>query len=90
MERGTFSSDVMLDFLKGIKGKYQTGGIWISKRLGRRWSFYIGFEPELTSPPCFLEIDNDFALFCEDDTLLRKDWELIRTKLREMLYESRT
>ena len=90
MEKGTFSSENIVDFLREIKSKYKTGGVWISRKLGKRWSFLVGVEPEGTSPPCFLEINGDFALFCEDGELLKRDWDSVKRKLQEMLYADRT
>ncbi|MDI6850508.1 MAG: hypothetical protein QMD82_01025 [bacterium] len=90
MEREIFSSKEVLDFLREIKSKYKTGGIWVSRKLGRRWSFLLGFEPEQTSPPYFLEIDSNFALFCENEKLLKEAWDSIKVRLKEMLHEGRT
>ncbi len=88
MGNGISSSDRIRDFLRDLSRKYSTGGIWISKRLGRRWSFWCGLEPELLLPPQMLIIDEDYALFCENKELIEKDWEEIRKELRTLLKES--
>ncbi len=74
--------DVLQDYLKHLKEKYKTGGIWIAKRMGRRISFYVGFEPEFLKPPEKFFINKEFLLFCENPIKMKKDIEKVISELK--------
>lgn len=88
MEKETCTSKKLLKFLQEIKEIYDTGGVWISQKMGRRWSFYCGIEPFLLLPPASFPLDDRFALFCEKPDNIKKDIENIKIKLKELLYEN--
>jgi len=88
MEKGTSSSDKLLNFLKSLEERYETGGIWIAKKLGRRWSFFCGIQPKLFLPPTSFPLDEKYALFCENPELLERDLEEVKKTLLELLYEN--
>jgi len=88
MEKETCTSKKLMKFLEEIKKKYDTGGVWISEKMGRRWSFYCGIQPFLLLPPASFLLDDRFALFCEKPENLKRDIENIRAKLKELLYEN--
>jgi len=88
MEKETCTSEKLVKFLEEIKNRYDTGGIWISEKMGRRWSFYCGIRPILLFPPVSFSLDERFALFCEKPENLKKDIEKIKAKLKELLYEN--
>jgi len=87
MEKETCTSKKLVKFLGEIKERYDTGGVWISEKMGRRWSFYCGIQPFLLLPPASFPLDDRFALFCEKPDNLKRDIENIKTKLKELLYE---
>ncbi|HDN85071.1 hypothetical protein DRN58_05610 [Thermococci archaeon] len=88
MEKETCTSKKLIKFLEEIKERYDTGGVWISEKMGRRWSFYCGIQPFLLLPPASFPLDDRFALFCEKPENLKRDIEKIKAKLRELLYEN--
>ncbi len=75
----------VLEYLKKLKEEYKVGGIWIAKKMGRRISFYVGFEPEILEPPENFEINNEFLLFCEDPSRIKKNIKKILNDLRILL-----
>lgn len=85
MANETSFSKKILEFLKTVSEEYHTGGIWISKRLGRRWSFWCGLEPDSFLPPQMLRINEDYALFCENKELLEKEWERLVRELETLI-----
>ncbi|HOK22574.1 MAG TPA: hypothetical protein PKU94_05930 [Candidatus Hydrothermia bacterium] len=85
MEKEIYSSKEVQDFLERVRCTYETGGIWVARRFGRRWSFLCGIEPTGPSMPARFKIDDDYMLFCENPEKISKKIVQITNKLRELL-----
>ncbi len=90
MEKGIYTSNLKHkcnEYLLELKDRYNTGGLWICERLGRRISFVCGREPDDIKPYERIDIDDNFILFIENKNDLLKDFDVILLRLKEILYE---
>ncbi|MEM0331143.1 MAG: hypothetical protein ABIM31_00040 [candidate division WOR-3 bacterium] len=85
MAKETFSSDKILKYLREVQREYETGGIWLARKLGRRWSYVCGLEPESFGQPEIFLIYPDYALFVENSEKFKLEVTKIIENLKKLM-----